>query len=441
MAEKKITTKIQVRRDTTANWLTNKDVVPAAGEPCFDTDLGTLKVGDGVTTYENLKYIGGTSAAHYEGVKAEGESDNDVITRVLIAAGVTAEKDDIFVVKALIAGGKYSYTAYVYDGSVWAAMDGNYSAENVYFADDLTYTAAIGVLTVPSSGSGTIAASGKNVKDVLASILAKEKNPTATQPAVTITCKQIAAYEVGSKVTPAYTASLSAGSYTYGPATGITAAAWSVTDGTATKDTASGSFDELTVGDATSYAITAIATAIANKVDKVDGKGLSTEDFTTALKEKLVALPEGAEANYVKSVSDEFTVSAEGKLEVKEVAPAKVTGLPDALAGKVDKVAGKGLSANDYTNEEKEKLGGVEAGANKNLIEIIKLAGKEVNISEKAVDIPVAGETAGVVTSSTEVNKVAVAKDGSMEVNSLNMNKLVQSEGDTLILDGGSAAV
>jgi hypothetical protein len=238
-------TQIQVRRDTTANWLANKDVVPAAGEPCFDLELGTLKIGDGVTTYENLKAISGASAAHYEGVKA---------------AGVTAEKDDIFVVKSLIADGKYSYTAYVYDGSVWAAMDGNYSAENVYFADDLTYTAAIGVLTVPSSGSGTIAASGKNVKDVLASILAKEKNPTATQPAVTITCKQIAAYEVGSKVIPAYTASLSAGSYTYGPATGITATAWSVTDGTATKDTASGSFDELTVGDATSYAITATAT-------------------------------------------------------------------------------------------------------------------------------------------------------------------------------------
>lgn len=185
----------------------------------------------------------------------------------------------------------------------------------------------------------------------------------------------------------------------------------------------------------------AIATAIANKVDKVEGKGLSTEDFTTALKEKLVALPEGAEANYVKSVSDEFTVSEEGKLEVKEIAPAKVTGLPDALAGKVDKVEGKGLSANDYTDEEKEKLGGVEAGANKNLIEIIKLAGAALNISEKAVDIPLAGETAGVVTSSTEENKVAVAEDGSMEVNSLNMNKLVQSEGDTLILDGGNASV
>lgn len=185
----------------------------------------------------------------------------------------------------------------------------------------------------------------------------------------------------------------------------------------------------------------AIATAIANKVDKVDGKGLSTEDFTTALKEKLIALPEGAEANYVKSVSDEFTVSTEGKLEVKEIAPAKVTGLPDALAGKVDKVEGKGLSANDYTDEEKEKLGGIEAGASKNLIEVIKLAGVALNISEKEVNVPVAGTTLGVVLSSTEENKVAVAEDGSMEVNSLNMKKLVQSDGDTLILDGGNATV
>ena len=69
------------------------------------------------------------------------------------------------------------------------------------------------------------------------------------------------------------------------------------------------------------------------------------------------------------------------------------------------------------------------------------MAGAALNISEKAVNIPFAGDTAGVVTSSTGENKVAVAEDGSMEVNSLNMNKLVQSDGDTLILDGGNAAV
>lgn len=70
-----------------------------------------------------------------------------------------------------------------------------------------------------------------------------------------------------------------------------------------------------------------------------------------------------------------------------------------------------------------------------------KLNGAALDISEKAVNIPVAGVTAGVVTSSADENKVAVAEDGSMEVNSLNMSKLVQSEGDTLILDGGNASV
>lgn len=184
-----------------------------------------------------------------------------------------------------------------------------------------------------------------------------------------------------------------------------------------------------------------LQTGKADKATTLEGYGITDAMTATAIAEAIKTAIAETGANYVKSVSDEFTVSAEGKLEVKEVAPAKVTGLPDALAGKVDKVAGKGLSANDYTDEEKEKLGGVEAGANKNLIEIIKLAGAALNISEKAVNIPFAGDTAGVVTSSTGENKVAVAEDGSMEVNSLNMNKLVQSDGDTLILDGGNAAV
>lgn len=335
-------TQIQVRRDTTANWLANKDVVPAAGEPCFDLELGTLKIGDGVTTYENLKAISGASAAHYEGVKTEGESDNDVITRVLTATGVTAEKDDIFVVKSLIADGKYSYTAYVYDGSVWAAMDGNYSAENVYFADDLTYTAAIGVLTVPSSGSGTIAASGKNVKDVLASILAAEKNPTATQPAVTATCAQLGAYEVGTSVTPAYTATLSAGSYTYGPATGITATKWSVTDGTATKDTASGTFDALTVGDNTNYGITATATHGEGAVP-VTNLGNAYAAGKIASGSKSAAAYKSASAKSTTKITG-YRNSFYGTLEAKD--GELNSALVRALSGK----SGKALAAGNSFN-------------------------------------------------------------------------------------------
>lgn len=44
-----------------------------------------------------------------------------------------------------------------------------------------------------------------------------------------------------------------------------------------------------------------------------------------------------------------------------------LSGLRNDVDSKVDKEAGKGLSTNDYTTEDKEKLGGIEAGAQKNV--------------------------------------------------------------------------
>lgn len=58
-----VRTVIMFRRATTAEWLANKGVVPAAGEPCFDLELHTLKIGDGTTTYENLPAIGGVDVS------------------------------------------------------------------------------------------------------------------------------------------------------------------------------------------------------------------------------------------------------------------------------------------------------------------------------------------------------------------------------------------
>ena len=122
---KTIKTVIQMRRDTAANWELNKAVIPAAGEPCFETDTGILRIGDGITAYGNLPQIG-VGTAHYEGEKLSTDADDlAVITRVLATTGVEAKDGDIFVVKALIADGKHSYTAYVYNGSAWAALDGN----------------------------------------------------------------------------------------------------------------------------------------------------------------------------------------------------------------------------------------------------------------------------------------------------------------------------
>lgn len=62
---------IQLRRASTAEWLANKDVKPAQGEPCFDYELNTLKIGDGVKTYEQLEPIG---SAETVSVAADGSS-------------------------------------------------------------------------------------------------------------------------------------------------------------------------------------------------------------------------------------------------------------------------------------------------------------------------------------------------------------------------------
>lgn len=270
MAQNQVNIRLITRNDTAENW-TIKNPVLLEGEMGLVRETGLIKVGDGTTTWSNLSYINDLStvtANHYEGTAAEGETDTAVIARVL--GETVAEKDDTFIVKRVISGEKTSYTAYVYDGAKWAAMDGNYDASNVYFDKDFVVTAPIGVVDIPASGSTTITAAGKSVKDVLAGILAKEKEPAVTNPAVSITASANKAYEVGTKVSPSYSASLSAGSYTYGPATGITAKTWSVTNSGSdeTLTTATGTFAEITVADNTDLSITATATYDAGAIPK-----------------------------------------------------------------------------------------------------------------------------------------------------------------------------
>ena len=198
-------------------------------------------------------------ANHYEGIRQAGETDAQVITRVVQDHHLI--KNDIFVVKTLIAKDKYSFTAYTYDGTNWCAMDGNYNAENIYFDKNFTVTEAIGTIKDLPNGQATLEAAGKNLKEVLAALFAKEQNPTITQPSVAITANKMKAYEVGTKVTPDYTATFNSGKYQYGPATGVAVTAWSVTDTDSHElTTATGAFPELTVGDNTNYKITATAT-------------------------------------------------------------------------------------------------------------------------------------------------------------------------------------
>lgn len=93
---------------------------------------------------------------------------------------------------------------------------------------------------------------------------------------------------------------------------------------------------------------TDVVSVDATYTKKVEEKKLSTEDFTTEEKNKLKNIDEGANKTILSDniSSNDSTIAASSKA---------VKILNDKVNKKVDKVEGKGLSTNDYTNEEKIK--------------------------------------------------------------------------------------
>ena len=254
-------TVVQLRNDTTANWETNKTKVLKNGEVGIEFQENGkvgLKIGHDEKPWSELDYFASSvPATVYQIDLQDDEMDIDGIDRVVGAAELQA--GDIAIVRAGIAGDKKAYTSYVYDGTKWEATDGNYRADNVYFDDDITYTVAIGTLAKPS-GSAKFAAKGKNVEQVFSSLMAQEANPNKTNPSVSInTQTNFGTFEIGTTKNLVYAASLNAGSYTYGPATGITATSWKAVCDGKTLTSASGTFENV-VAEATAKNIAITAT-------------------------------------------------------------------------------------------------------------------------------------------------------------------------------------
>lgn len=217
-----LNTKIVLRNDTAANWeLHNPQLL--AGETGVETDTGYFKIGDGEHQWNDLAYANKfestPTAAHYEAIATEEQSDEQAIAAALQAAGAEAKLDDVAVVKRLINGDKYQHTAYVFNGTGWAAMDGNYNAENVYFDENITITTAVGNIGL-TNGSGEIPAAGKNLKQVFEALWTKENyNPSVTNPSISLSLdKTTEEGEVGTTFTaPTATASISGfGSFQFG---------------------------------------------------------------------------------------------------------------------------------------------------------------------------------------------------------------------------------
>lgn len=102
-----------------------------------------------------------------------------------------------------------------------------------------------------------------------------------------------------------------------------------------------------------------VATQLSKKVDKITGKGLSTNDYTTADK-NIVSNVTTNLASKVDKVNGKGLSTNDYTTTDKNI----VGSVTSNLANKVDKVSGKGLSTNDYTTDEKNKLAGIAYNAN-----------------------------------------------------------------------------
>jgi hypothetical protein len=254
-----------------------------------------------------------------------------------------------------------------------------------------------------------------------------------------------------------------------------------------------------------------LQTALDGKVDKVTGKGLSTEDYTTAEKSKLAGIESGAEVNTVDSVagktgavtlvksdvglgnvdntsdlnkpissatqsalnlkvaiadiqdvltsnntdkplsanqgrilkgaidnintilaSDDTTLDElqeivdfikQNRQDLDALGISNIAGLQTALDGKVDKITGKGLSTEDYTTAEKNKLAGIESGAQVNVATNLSLGTRTttavpVNSSTGTnVSLPAATTSlAGVMTSADKTKLDGIAAGAQVNV-------------------------
>ena len=162
-------------------------------------------------------------------------------------------------------------SAYHFNGEDWIACDGNVDASKVIMPIDITLAGSytqVGNLTKTSTGTAKFATKGKSVAAALQEMLSKREQPgTPTKPSISCTASGMSEVEVGTTVTPGWKVSLNPGSYTYGPATGITPKTWTITDSKGnTSHEASGSFPSFVVTDSENYSYTVTVTHDAGAI-------------------------------------------------------------------------------------------------------------------------------------------------------------------------------
>lgn len=261
-----IRTVIQLRRASNADWLANGHVVPAPGEPCFDLDLNTLKIGDGNTPYCDLKPIGGVELK----IEADGKS--------------VVLEDNVFKLMGFDAAKFGAQPRKAENGELEWVVPSTAEIDDLKSDVEELQTAVTTIQEIITpSGEGSVSLldrieglehkvddTGEGTVDAKIDAKINAWANELTENGEIDTVKELIDYiaKHGSEVTDmlANIAELQA-----------------------------------KVGEDTVQ--NQIITATAGKVDKVEGMGLSSNDFTDSLQAKLNAIEEGAQVNVIEEIN------------------------------------------------------------------------------------------------------------------------------------------
>lgn len=456
MANKTFNTRIKNKIDSYANW-TEKDPVLLNGEigiVVIPADTGAVqgepvtlfKVGDGTKKFSQLDFIGAKAADVYSWAKKATKPEYTASEIKDLSTYISGQIQDTDTQYKIEADANNGYKFYLYSKS----KGGNWGTTPVstITIPKTVYTLATG------TANGTVKFNGT---DVAVKGLGSAAYTDST------------AYDTKGA---AKTAEDNAKTYADGKDSAIAAAKKAGTDAQAAVNTLSGKVGTVpknkTVVEMISDAQTAATyndtevkagiKANADAITKLNGAstvvGSVDQKVASAINDFATKVSDDKTVNTFKELID-YAATHQGEYStlsgevqknttaiatlngkdtetgsvaktVKDAVDAAQATLQGNIDKKVDKVAGKGLSTNDYTTSEKNKLAGIAEGAQVNVIETIKVNGAALTPTSKVVAITV---PTGGLASKNEVTKTELAaalkKEIEGKVNSVDCGDII----------------
>lgn len=435
MANKTFNTRICMKNDTYAQWV-EKDpvllkgeigvvVIPANTGAVQGEPVTLFKVGDGTKKFSQLDFIGAKAADVYSWAKAATKPTYSANEITGLSDYISGEIQDSNTTYKLEADAENGRKFYLYSKEI----DGEWGTDPVstITIPETVYTLATG------TANGTVKFNGEDV---------------AVKGLGSAAYTDSDAYDAKGD---AQTAEDNAKAYADGKDSAIAAAKKAGTDAQAAVDALSGKVgtvpenktvvemiaDAQTAATYDDAAVKADIKANADAITKLNGtsavEGSVDKKVADAINAFATKVSDDQTVNTFKELidyaaehKDEYsTLSGEVQKNTTAIATLNGTGagsvtktVNDAVEAaqatlqanidkKVDAETGKGLSTNDYTNDDQTKLAGIAAGAQVNVIESVKVNGVALDISDKAVDVTV---PTGALANKNTVSKTELAE-------------------------------